>query len=60
MVLVHDKLCASKAAIVFFSIDMSFVTTAIYVDRRQAKDGARGDRFCGGGRWISRAGEIKG
>ena len=32
VVLVHDKLYASKAAMVFFGIDMSFLTTVMSTD----------------------------
>ena len=32
VVLVHDNLCSSKAAIVFFGIDMSLLTTAVSAD----------------------------
>ena len=32
VVLVHDNLYASKAAIVFFGIDMSLLTTAVSAD----------------------------
>ena len=32
VVLVHDDLYASKAAIVFFGIDISFLTSAMFID----------------------------
>ena len=46
-VLVHDKLCASKAAIVYFGIDMSLLTTAVSAD--DGRDTGLEGIGCGGG-----------